>query len=135
MALKRDGGSSGAINAASLSISQVQATVAAYRSSMAAGEHNPSYEGSWVDASGNIWRRKGKRGHVLEDRRVRTLLRRDDVPLVVWRSFEATKHDDVGAKLAAADGLRATADDSEDVVASEWKTEDGSVLLMLEHHC
>lgn len=61
---------------------------------MVDGKRNPSFEGSWVDESGHTWRRKGKRGRVIEDRRVRTLLRRDDVPLVMWRSFETTLYDD-----------------------------------------
>lgn len=97
--------------------------------------HNPSFEGSWVDESGHTWRRKSKRGRVLEDRRVRTLLRRDEVPLVVWRSFKASRYDDAAAKSAAADELRAGAAHEDDIVASEWQAEDGRLLLMLEHHC
>ncbi len=102
---------------------------------MVEGKHNPSYEGTWVDESGNAWLRKGKRGRVLDRRRVRTLLRRDDVPLVVWRSFKTATYDDVATKSAAADGLLAPAVDADDVVASEWQGEDGRLLLMLEHHC
>lgn len=102
---------------------------------MADGRHNPSYEGSWTDEYECAWRRKGKRGHILDPRRVKTLLRRDDVPLVVWRSFQTTRYEDVAAKLAAAEDLQATADDWQDVVATEWQGDDGRVLLMLEHHC
>jgi hypothetical protein len=97
---------------------------------------NPSYVGSWVDEVGETWRRKGKRGRVLDGRRVRSLLRRDDVPLVVWWSFETTRYDDAAAKLAAAEDLRSSADrQDEDIVASEWQAEDGRLLLMLERRC
>lgn len=102
---------------------------------MAEGDHNPSYEGSWTDESGDSWRRKGKRGRVLETRRIRSLLRRDDVPLVVWQSFDTTLYDEVPAKLAAADQLGDLAAENGDVLASEWSAEDGRLLLMLEHFC
>ena len=102
---------------------------------MAEGDRNPSSEGSWTDGSGDTWRRKGKRGRVLESRRIRSLLRRDDVPLVVWQSFETTLYDDVPAKLAAADELGDLAADNSDIAASEWLAEDGRLLLMLEHYC
>ncbi len=95
--------------------------------------HNPSYEGTWVDEVGNIWRRKGKRGHILEDRRVRSLLRREDVPLVIWRSFETASFDDVNAKLDADNALRASTDG--DIRPSEWESDDGRRLLMLEDFC
>jgi hypothetical protein len=96
--------------------------------------HNPSFEGTWIDEHGHSWRRKGKRGRVLEDRRIRTLLSRDDVPLIVWRSFEVTAHNDVTAKLAVWDQLRRTV--AHDYLsASEWQGDGGGVLLMLEHHC
>jgi hypothetical protein len=96
--------------------------------------YNPSYEGTWIDRVGNSWRRKGKRGHVLEDRRVRSLLRRADVPLVIWRSFESVSYDDVTAKVNAASALRASTHDG-DIRASEWESDDGRRLLMLEDFC
>jgi len=96
--------------------------------------YNPSYEGTWVDRFGNTWRRKGKRGHLLEDRRVRSLLRREDVPLVIWRSFETVSYDDVAAKLDADTVLRASTDGG-DVRASEWESEEGRRLLMIEDLC
>lgn len=95
---------------------------------------NPSYEGTWVDPVGKTWRRRGKRGHALEDRRVRSLLRREDVPLVIWRSFETASYDDVTAKLDADNALR-TSTDGRDIRASEWESEDGRRLLMLEDCC
>lgn len=95
---------------------------------------NPSYEGTWVDQVGHTWRRRGKRGHVLEDRRVRSLLQRADVPLVVWQSFVTVTYDDVTAKKDAADTLWNSTDD-EDVRATEWESEDGRRLLMLEQFC
>lgn len=102
---------------------------------MAEGDYNPSYEGVWIDASGRLWRRKGKRGRIIEARRVRSLLRRDDVPLIIWRSFETTQYDGPIAKAAAVDELDALGGPSDDVVASEWRDEDDCVLLMLEQHC
>lgn len=99
------------------------------------GEHNPSFEGSWVDRRGQTWTRKGKRGRVLEERRVRSLLRREDVPLVVWQSFETTRHDAVAAKASAVDALGGLGQLRKDVVASEWLADGGQTLLMLEIHC
>lgn len=102
---------------------------------MAKGDHNPSFEGVWTDASGHLWRRKGKRGRILEVRRVRSLLRSDEVPLIIWRSFETTRYDDPTAKEAAVDKLYPLDGPTGDVVASEWLDDDGAVLLMLEQHC
>lgn len=76
---------------------------------MAEGAYNPSAEGSWTDEVGDVWRRKGKRARVLEDRRIRSLLRRDDVSLVVWQSFETSKYDDPPSKEAAAQELNRVA--------------------------
>lgn len=98
-------------------------------------KHNPSFEGSWTDERGRVWNRKGKRGRVLEERRIRTLLRREDVPLVVWQSFEATWYDDVAAKLEGAHRATAGVGNDVDVVASEWTATDGRLLLMLERFC
>jgi len=95
---------------------------------------NPSAEGTWVDPAGTTWRRRGKRGHALEDRRVQSLLRRPGVPLVIWESFEAASYDDVAAKVDADRVLRASTDDR-DIHASEWESDDGNRLLMLEHLC
>jgi len=96
---------------------------------------NPTVEGSWTDELGLVWHRKGKRGRALEERRIRTLLRRADVPLVVWQSFEVTRYDDVAAKLEAAREAGATDARNDDVVASEWTAADGRLLLMLERSC
>ena len=82
-----------------------------------------------------MWHHKGKRGDVLPERRLRTLLRRADVPLVVWQSFEIETFVDPVEKAAAVDALHASAARSDDVVAREWKTDDGRLLLMLEHFC
>lgn len=102
---------------------------------MAAGDTNPSHQGSWTDAVGQVWRRKGKRGYRIPERRVRTLLRRDDVPLVVWQSFETEQFDEPAAKAEAAEALFRMAEQPDDVVAHEWTTRDGRLLLMLEHFC
>jgi len=102
---------------------------------MAAGDSNPSFEGSWTDDSGIVWRRKGKRGRVLDDRRVRSLLHRDGVPLVVWESFETREYEAAEAKKAAASRLGVGTSSPDDVHASEWLAPDGRLLLMLEHLC
>jgi hypothetical protein len=95
---------------------------------------NPSYEGTWVDPVGTTWRRRGKRGHVIEGRRLRALLRREDVRLVVWRSFETASYDEVTAKMDADNALRTSTVDG-NVRASEWESENGRRLLMLEDLC
>lgn len=102
---------------------------------MAEGECNLSAEGWWTDGAGDVWRRKGKRGRVLEVRRVQSLLRRDDVPLVAWQSFETSQYDDPPAKEAAARRARGPGVVDSDVHASEWLAADGRMLLMLEHFC
>ena len=102
---------------------------------MSPGDTNPSHQGAWTDGSGQVWHRKGKRSHRLSPPRVQTLLRRADVPLVVWRSFETEQYLHPDAKAAAVDGLIRLADSAEDLEAHEWTTEDGRVLLMIEHHC
>ena len=50
------------------------------------------------------------------------------------RSFEAASYADVAAKVDADRVLRASTDDR-DIHASEWESDDGSRLLMLEHFC
>lgn len=65
---------------------------------------------------------------------MRSLLRREEVPLVIWRSFEAASYDDVTAKLDADNALRASTHDR-DICASEWESDDGRRLLMLEDFC
>ena len=52
----------------------------------------------------------------------------------LWRSFEAVSHDDVAAKLDADTVLRASTDGG-DVRASEWESEEGRRLLMIEVSC
>jgi hypothetical protein len=102
---------------------------------MVEGQRNPSFEGSWTDDRGEVWKRKGKRGRVLEDRRIRSLLHREDVPLVVWQSFETFRYDDPPAKEAAALRLSSSGTWDHDVHASEWLADDGRLLLMLECSC
>ncbi|HMJ74495.1 MAG TPA: hypothetical protein VK507_00900 [Iamia sp.] len=82
-----------------------------------------------------MWSRKGTRTDRLPDRRVRTLLRRADVLLVVWESFETTRHAEPDAKVEAARLLVAVAAHPDDVIAHEWRSDGGGVLLMLEHRC
>ena len=43
--------------------------------------------------------------------------------------------DGADAKQAAADALYKLAANPDEVVAWEWKSADGTHLLMLEHHC
>jgi hypothetical protein len=113
-----------------------QRNVTGYRwSTMVDVTSNPSFEGTWVDQSGTTWRRRGKRGRTLEERRVRSLLRRADVPLVVWQSFDSTMVFDPPAKLDAAAALSIGPKRRDDIVASEWQNDDGSLLLMFEVFC
>lgn len=102
---------------------------------MAVGDSNPSRSPSWSDEIGHVWHRKGKRTRGLSETRTRSLLDRDDVPLVVWESFETYRYDAPADKVSAASALRAAAASPDDVVAHEWTSEDGRVLLMLEHLC
>lgn len=63
------------------------------------------------------------------------MLRRAEVPLVVWRSFSSERYDEPAAKVVAAEEVRAAAAHADDVVASEWPSDEGRRLLMLEWFC
>lgn len=94
---------------------------------------NPGSTREWVDATGRRWTRRGTTWP--DERRTRTLLRRERVPLATWSAGEVAFYEAVAEKRAAADGLRDAARSRTDVVASEWESDDGTVLLLLEHHC
>ena len=55
--------------------------------------------------------------------------------LVVWQSFETETFVEAAAKLAATEPLLSSAVLGDDVVASEWLSENGQLMLMLEKHC
>lgn len=71
----------------------------------------------------------------MDEKRTRALLRRPGVPLATWWAGQVQRADAPEAKATAAERLYAAAVQPEDVVASEWKADDGTVLLLLEHHC
>jgi hypothetical protein len=71
----------------------------------------------------------------LDEKRTRALLRRGGVPLATWWAGKVEFYDSPEDKQAAADRLVDSAERPEDMVASEWKAADGTVLLLLEHHC
>ena len=72
---------------------------------------------------------------MLDEKRVRSLLRREGVPLATWVAGIVEWADTVDAKAEAAQRLYADAVRPDDVVASEWEAADGTVCLLLEHHC
>lgn len=98
---------------------------------------NPSSQTTWTDALGRCWTRHASAVRGLHPKRVRTLLRRDDVPLVVWHAGEVAWYVGAHDKQGAAGNARAAAaaDTQGDVTPSEWRAEDGAILLMLERDC
>lgn len=94
---------------------------------------NPGSQKSWSDSEGRTWERRGD--GVPDDKRVRRLLRSDDVALVTWSAGRMEWFEDVTAKEAAAERLRTTAEHAEDISPSEWRGTDGTKLLLLEHSC
>ncbi len=94
---------------------------------------NPGGAKRWTDPHGRTWQRRGATW--LDEKRTRALLRRDGVPMATWWAGEVAFYETVQEKQAAADRLYNGAERPENVVASEWKTADGTVLLLLEHYC
>lgn len=94
---------------------------------------NPGASKTWTDPQGRAWKRRGE--DWLDDKRTQSLLHRDGVTMATWWAGEVAFYGRAREKEAAADRLHAGAERPEDVVASEWKTADGAVLLLLEHHC
>jgi hypothetical protein len=94
---------------------------------------NPGANKSWTDPQGRTWKRRGE--DWLDDKRIRALLRRDGVPMATWWAGAVMFYGTAEEKQAAANRLLDVAERPEDVVASEWKGFDGTVLLLLEHHC
>jgi len=66
---------------------------------------------------------------------MRTLLRREGLPLAIWSSGEVTWFERRVEKEAAADALHATVGPRSDIRAVEWKSQDGDHMLMLEDLC
>jgi hypothetical protein len=96
---------------------------------------NPGSGKEWTDVQGRVWRRRGESPGALDEKRTRTLLRRGGVPLATWRAGSVEWYESPDQKQSAAERLNDLAERSEDVVASEWKADDGTVMLLLEHHC
>lgn len=96
---------------------------------------NPSSVKEWTDHRGRIWRRRGGRGELLDEKRTRRLLRSKDVSLVTWWAGVVEWFDDPADKESAAIALYERAVHPDDVFTSEWKNEDSDHLLMLEHFC
>jgi len=96
---------------------------------------NPGSGKEWTDAQGRVWRRRGEAHSGLDEKRTRTLLRRAGVPLATWWAGDVEWHDSPGQKQSAGDRLNDAAQRPEDVVATEWKADDGTVMLLLEHNC
>jgi len=96
---------------------------------------NPTTSRNWTDHSGRLWHRRGERGWNLDEKRTRRLLRSDSVPLATWDDGTVKWFTGSLAKQTAADHLYAAASHPSDIRQSEWKSADGSHLLMLEHFC
>jgi hypothetical protein len=94
---------------------------------------NPGAAKRWTDPHGRAWERRGNAW--LDGKRTRALLRRDGVPMATWWAGEVAFYATAEEKQVASDRLHAAAEPPENVVASEWKAADGTVLLLLEHHC
>lgn len=93
---------------------------------------NPGSTKGWTDRQGCAW---VPRGNGLDGKRARVLLRRPGVLLATWEAGRMAWHSAPEDKDAAAASLLAKAQQAEDVLASEWKASDGTVLLLLEHAC
>jgi hypothetical protein len=96
---------------------------------------NPTTFKTWTDELGRPWHRRGERGWSLDDKRTRRLLRSESVPLATWAAGTIEWFTDAPAKQEAADRLYAVAKHRADIRPSEWKSSDGTHLLMLEHFC
>ena len=96
---------------------------------------NPATAKTWCDGAGRTWWRRTDRLGGLHAKRTRSLLRRSGVALVTWWAGDVEWFDDASAKQAAASDLYQAVQHPDDIVAWEWKAEDGTRMLMLEHHC
>ena len=93
---------------------------------------NPGSTKGWTDGQGRTWT---PRGDGLDGKRARVLLRRPGVLLATWQAGRMAWHSTPEDKDAAASALLAKATHPDDVLASEWGSQDGTVLLLLEHAC
>ncbi len=96
---------------------------------------NPGSSKIWTAGNGRAWQRRGDTHVGVDEKRMRTLLRRPAVPLATWSAGIVTWADEPEAKVALAARLHEAAAHPGDVVASEWQASDGIVMLLLEHHC
>lgn len=96
---------------------------------------DPSSLKTWTDPHGRLWQRIGGHTRGLDEKRTRTLLRRRGVSLATLWAGDVEWFDDPEQKQSAADRLYAAAAHPDDVVGSEWKAEDGTRMLLLEHYC
>ncbi len=94
---------------------------------------NPSSSREWTDRSGTVWHRRGDRGEALDSKRTRRLMRRDGLPLVTWKYGSVSWHWSAEEKTKAAAALREGAGSLGEIFPTEWKAEDGTHMLMLEH--
>lgn len=96
---------------------------------------NPSSQKTWTDGVGRKWRRRGDVARGVSPKRVRHLLGRSDVALATWSAGVVEWFEPPNVKRSAADALYAAATSPHDVVPSEWRSENGISILMLEHLC
>jgi hypothetical protein len=67
-------------------------------------------------------------------RRVRSLVKRDDVTVALWQSFEVEYIAGRESKQSAVDRVLATAT-ADEVRFTEWNSGPSERLLMVEHFC
>ena len=94
---------------------------------------NPSSSRQWTDCSGTVWHRRGNRGEPLDPKRVRRLLRRNGLPLATWKYGEVSWYWSSDEKERAAAALNEAVGPVSDIFPTEWKADDGTHMLMLEH--
>lgn len=96
---------------------------------------NPASGKAWTDPAGQVWQRRGNAHAPLDAKRLRLLMRRADVPMATWQAGDLRWCETSEEKEQAAVRLQRAAARPEDIVATEWKTQGGRSLLLLEHHC
>lgn len=93
---------------------------------------NPSSGTTWTADDGRVWTRRGRKS--LDIRRVRSLVKRDDVVMALWRAFEVEWFDASDAKASALDSLLESVD-AADLRCTEWDSEPSLRLLIVERFC
>jgi hypothetical protein len=95
---------------------------------------NPSSGTTWTADDGRVWNRRGRKSSSLDIRRVRSLVKRDDVVMALWQAFEVEWFDDSDAKASALDSLLESVD-AADLCYTEWDSEPSLRLLIVERLC